>query len=123
MCILFVYRNPNADAGSYRLIVASNRDEAYRRPASAAHYWEKHPECLGGIDMEPGKEGGTWLALSMKGKAAVILNLVMPEDAYQIPNYREDLQTSTRNLVRFLLLEQNMVQERILCYWSMVQIK
>lgn len=25
--------------------------------------------------MEPGKEGGTWLALSMKGKAAVILNL------------------------------------------------
>lgn len=28
-----------------------------------------------GIDMEPGKEGGTWLALSIKGKAAVILNL------------------------------------------------
>ncbi|XP_025995775.1 transport and Golgi organization protein 2 isoform X2 [Solenopsis invicta] len=26
--------------------------------------------------MEPGKEGGTWLALSIKGKAAVILNLV-----------------------------------------------
>ncbi|EZA54060.1 transport and Golgi organization protein 2 homolog [Ooceraea biroi] len=85
MCILFVYRNPNADAGSYRLIVASNRDEAYRRPASAAHYWEKHPECLGGIDMEPGKEGGTWLALSMKGKAAVILNLVMPEGKTNLP--------------------------------------
>jgi len=29
--------------------------------------------------MEPGKEGGTWLALSTKGKAAVILNLVIPE--------------------------------------------
>jgi len=28
-----------------------------------------------GIDMEPGKEGGTWLALSVKGKAAIILNL------------------------------------------------
>lgn len=25
--------------------------------------------------MEPGREGGTWLALSIKGKAAVILNL------------------------------------------------
>jgi len=25
--------------------------------------------------MEPGKEGGTWLALSVKGKAAIILNL------------------------------------------------
>lgn len=30
--------------------------------------------------MEPGKEGGTWLALSMKGKAAVILNLVDKEN-------------------------------------------
>lgn len=29
--------------------------------------------------MEPGKEGGTWLALSMKGRAAVILNLVTAE--------------------------------------------
>ncbi|XP_071574385.1 transport and Golgi organization protein 2 isoform X1 [Temnothorax nylanderi] len=75
MCILFIYRNPNAAVRSYRLIIASNRDETYKRPASSAHYWEKHPECLGGTDMEPGKEGGTWLALSMKGKAAVILNL------------------------------------------------
>lgn len=31
--------------------------------------------------MEPGKEGGTWLALSMKGKAAVILNLVNENNA------------------------------------------
>ncbi|GAB1859026.1 hypothetical protein CAJAP_00013 [Camponotus japonicus] len=76
MCILFIYRNPNADIKSYRLIVATNRDETYKRPALSAHYWKKHPECLGGIDMEPGKEGGTWLAVSMRGKAAVILNLV-----------------------------------------------
>ncbi|XP_011881146.1 PREDICTED: transport and Golgi organization protein 2 homolog, partial [Vollenhovia emeryi] len=75
MCILFIYRNPNADVKSYRLIIASNRDETYKRPALPAHYWEKHPECLGGIDMEPEREGGTWLAVSMKGKAAVILNL------------------------------------------------
>jgi len=75
MCILFIYRNPSADIKSYRLIIASNRDETYKRPASSAHYWEKHPECLGGIDMEPGREGGTWFALSIKGKAAVILNL------------------------------------------------
>lgn len=32
-----------------------------------------------GIDMEAGKEGGTWLALSTKGKAAVILNFVGKE--------------------------------------------
>jgi len=48
MCILFIYRNPDADVTSYRLIIASNRDEIYKRPASSAHYWEKHPECLGG---------------------------------------------------------------------------
>ncbi|XP_070162135.1 transport and Golgi organization protein 2 homolog [Polyergus mexicanus] len=80
MCILFIYRNPNAAIKSYRLIVATNRDETYKRPALSAHYWKKHPECLGGIDMESGKEGGTWLALSTKGKAAVILNLVNEEN-------------------------------------------
>ncbi|XP_011143841.1 transport and Golgi organization 2 homolog isoform X2 [Harpegnathos saltator] len=55
----------------------------YKRPALLAHYWDKHPECLGGIDMEPGKEGGTWLALSTKGKAAIILNFVNKEG---VPN-------------------------------------
>jgi len=35
--------------------------------------------------MEPGKEGGTWLALSMKGKAAVILNIVNPEAITNLP--------------------------------------
>ncbi|XP_032679747.1 transport and Golgi organization protein 2 homolog isoform X1 [Odontomachus brunneus] len=79
MCILFIYRNPDANAGSYRLIIASNRDEMYKRPALSAHYWGQHPECLGGIDMEAGKEGGTWLALSTRGKAAVILNYVGKE--------------------------------------------
>lgn len=49
MCILFIYRNPNADIQSYRLIVASNRDETYKRPASSAQYWKEHPECLGGM--------------------------------------------------------------------------
>ncbi|XP_014479592.1 PREDICTED: transport and Golgi organization protein 2 homolog [Dinoponera quadriceps] len=76
MCILFIYRNSDADANSYRLIVASNRDEMYKRPTLSAHYWDQYPDCLGGIDMEPGKEGGTWLALSTKGKAAVTLNFI-----------------------------------------------
>ncbi|XP_046824333.1 transport and Golgi organization protein 2 isoform X1 [Vespa crabro] len=75
MCILFIYRNPNADAKSYRLILAGNRDEIFKRPALPAHYWKEYPTCLGGIDMEPGKEGGTWFALSIKGKAGIILNL------------------------------------------------
>lgn len=75
MCILFIYRDPNADPESYRLILASNRDEDLKRPSLPAHYWKDHPECVGGTDMEPGKEGGTWLAASLNGKAGVILNL------------------------------------------------
>ncbi|XP_043486468.1 transport and Golgi organization 2 homolog [Polistes fuscatus] len=85
MCILFIYRNPNADAESYRLILAANRDEYFKRPALPAHYWEKHPTCLGGIDMESGKEGGTWFALSKKGKAGIILNLSNEPDKTPTP--------------------------------------
>lgn len=48
MCILFIYRNPEASVDSFRLIVVSNRDEVLNRPAKPAHYWEKHPHCLGG---------------------------------------------------------------------------
>ncbi|XP_051168869.1 transport and Golgi organization protein 2 [Leptopilina boulardi] len=75
MCILFIYRNPEADTNSFRLIIVANRDEMLNRPAKPAHYWEKHPHCLGGTDMEPGKEGGTWLALSTKGQAGAVLTL------------------------------------------------
>ncbi|CAL7944779.1 unnamed protein product [Xylocopa violacea] len=75
MCILFIYRNPDANSESYRLILISNRDEDFKRPALPAHYWENHPECLGGTDMEPGREGGTWLGVSLTGKAGVVLNL------------------------------------------------
>ncbi|XP_043673050.1 transport and Golgi organization protein 2 [Vespula pensylvanica] len=85
MCILFIYRNPNADGKSYRLILAGNRDEIFKRPALPAHYWKKYPMCLGGIDMEPGKEGGTWFALSTKGKAGIILNLSNEPDKNKTP--------------------------------------
>ncbi|XP_015433873.1 PREDICTED: transport and Golgi organization 2 homolog, partial [Dufourea novaeangliae] len=85
MCIVFIYRNPDADSQSYRLIVASNRDEHFKRPALLAHYWENHPECLGGTDMEVGKEGGTWFALSIKGKAGVVLNLPNEEGLINSP--------------------------------------
>ncbi|XP_063989540.1 transport and Golgi organization 2 homolog [Diachasmimorpha longicaudata] len=78
MCILFIYRNPNATGKDYRLIVATNRDENYQRPTRAAYYWENHPDCLGGTDEEPTKEGGTWLAISTKGRGGVLLNLSEP---------------------------------------------
>jgi len=39
MCILFVYINPDPQPGSYKVILASNRDEVYKRPAKPAHEW------------------------------------------------------------------------------------
>ena len=35
--------------------------------------------------MEPGKEGGTWLALSVTGKAGVVLNLSAEASSTNIP--------------------------------------
>ncbi|XP_017763714.1 PREDICTED: transport and Golgi organization protein 2 homolog [Eufriesea mexicana] len=85
MCILFIYRNPEADSESYRLILISNRDEDFKRPALPAHFWKNYPLCLGGTDMELGKEGGTWLGVSLTGKAGVVLNLSDDTSSTNIP--------------------------------------
>ncbi|EFA05078.1 transport and Golgi organization protein 2 [Tribolium castaneum] len=65
MCILFVYTDPTPPKGGYRLIVASNRDEYYKRPARQA-FKCPHTNIIGGRDMEPGREGGMWLGVSLK---------------------------------------------------------
>ncbi|XP_067015046.2 transport and Golgi organization 2 homolog [Anabrus simplex] len=76
MCILFMHVNPRPLAGQFRLILASNRDEFYKRPSVPAHFWEEDPTVIGGRDMEPGKEGGSWLALSTRGRLATLLNVM-----------------------------------------------
>ncbi|XP_053679623.1 transport and Golgi organization protein 2 [Anopheles nili] len=63
MCILFVYVDDGSASGRYRLVLASNRDEFYARPAAVAAPWEENERIIGGRDMEPGREGGTWLAI------------------------------------------------------------
>ncbi|XP_055540875.1 transport and Golgi organization protein 2 [Wyeomyia smithii] len=63
MCILFLYVNVDGAPGEYKLILASNRDEYYARPAKVAAPWDESPHVIGGRDMEPGREGGTWLAI------------------------------------------------------------
>lgn len=98
MCIIFLYSNGNPLPGGYKLIVASNRDEFYARPALPAAAWEEDPSVYGGKfiqmhrnisvycwtvaptklpfsvlhiqgrDQEVGREGGTWLAISTKGE-------------------------------------------------------
>jgi uncharacterized protein with NRDE domain len=68
MClILFAYdHHPR-----YQLVVASNRDEFYQRPTSAADYWADNPDILAGRDLQ---EGGTWLGISTAGRFAALTN-------------------------------------------------
>lgn len=54
--------------------MAANRDEYYSRPSKAADFWASNSEILSGLDLENGKEGGTWLGVTKMGKLAAITN-------------------------------------------------
>ncbi len=55
----------------YRLIVAANRDEFYDRPTQGATFWEDAPHVLAGRDL---KQGGTWLAVTRRGRLGAVTN-------------------------------------------------
>jgi len=55
----------------FRLVLAANRDEFHDRPALAAHWWRDSPTVYGGRDLNA---GGTWLAISRRGKLAAVTN-------------------------------------------------
>ncbi|KAK5638377.1 hypothetical protein RI129_012672 [Pyrocoelia pectoralis] len=64
MCILFIYTDPSPPENGYRLIVATNRDEYYERPTATAYHCIEE-NIIGGRDLQPGKEGGMWLGVSL----------------------------------------------------------
>ena len=68
MCLIALSWQPDSEMP---LSLVANRDEFYHRPASPVHFWEDHPVILGGKDLEA---GGTWLAVSQKGRFAAITN-------------------------------------------------
>lgn len=68
MCLLVFSYSSHSD---YKLILAANRDEFYKRPAQPAHYWKNKPSIYAGVDDEA---GGTWLGVNKKGKIAALTN-------------------------------------------------
>ncbi len=69
MCILFIAVNRH---DQYPLVVAANRDEFYRREATAAGFWTDRPQVLAGKDVQA---GGTWLGVSKSGRIAALTNV------------------------------------------------
>jgi uncharacterized protein with NRDE domain len=72
MClILFAHRAHPA----YRLVVAANRDEWFRRPTAPAAFWDDAPGLFAGRDLE---QRGTWLGVTTTGRFAAITNFRDP---------------------------------------------
>ncbi|KAH8271142.1 hypothetical protein KR018_005554 [Drosophila ironensis] len=92
MCVIFFYANAQPQAGGFKLILASNRDEFFARNTQTATQWSGADHVYGGIDLEPGREGGTWLAIGHSGgvfKVGALLNLTgepKPRDAVALKN-------------------------------------
>ena len=99
MCILFSYLAKVARSNEFKLILLSNRDEYHHRPSKPAGFVDHNiygnlsfyvsrsalirANRVGfeGMDLTPGKEGGTWLGISRRfHKLAVLLNLDRPDD-------------------------------------------
>lgn len=59
----------------YKLVIAANRDEFYKRPTEKAHYWNDEPDILAGRDL---LQMGTWLGVTKTGRIAALTNFRDP---------------------------------------------
>ena len=79
MCMLFVNNNTDAKDDEYAMTILSIRDESYDRPTRSTQTWSSNPAIFGGMDMEEGREGGTWMALNRDmNKLAMVLRILRP---------------------------------------------
>jgi uncharacterized protein with NRDE domain len=85
MClILFAYRVHPV----YKLIVAANRDEFYKRPTAPVHFWEDSPEIIAGRDLE---KMGTWMGVTTAGRFAALTNYRDPDEVTEGKRSRGEL--------------------------------
>lgn len=94
MCLAVIAVQAHAD---WPLMVLANRDEFHARPSRTLAPWPTEPHILGGLDLQA---GGTWLALDVTGRLALLTNVRDPlQQKTQAPS-RGELATSflTQNL-------------------------
>lgn len=68
MCTLFIAKNVGS---KYKLIFMGNRDEFYKRPTLASHFWSENKKIYGGRDL---LSCGSWTAINKNGKIAFLTN-------------------------------------------------
>ena len=73
MCLMAWIWQPEKDIP---LLLISNRDEFYARPAQALHWWGHEP-ILAGKDLQA---GGSWLGVSPGGRLAALTNYRAPAE-------------------------------------------
>lgn len=74
MCLINFHLH---DHPNYKLIIAANRDEFYKRPSAPAQFWDSRPDMLAGQDLVG---LGTWLGITKTGRVAALTNYRDPEE-------------------------------------------
>lgn len=93
MCIIFFAYESHPQ---YKLILAANRDELYKRPTENARFWRDYPKVLAGRDLE---KMGTWMGINKDGGFAAITN-------YRNFSLHIDKPVSRGSLVKNFLVER-----------------
>lgn len=102
MCNIGFQLQQNA---TYKFIFAANRDEMYKRPTKAAHFWPEYPALLAGQDEV---QKGTWLGITKHGKFAALTNCRQPSAT----SFRQkQILTSRGTLVKIFLTGNQTAQE------------
>lgn len=85
MCIiLFSYKAHQ----KYKLVLAANRDEFYKRPTLESYFWKDNPNILAGRDLE---KDGTWLGITKQGRFAALTNYRDPSSTIENAESRGQL--------------------------------